>query len=86
MNNQEKRVKEKIPTSKIILVAIMSYIILLTPIIIGLAFEGYIEPIVRLIEGTFALATIAVGFYYWKAKAENLHKYKQDDNITMNGD
>ena len=39
------------------------------------------EPLVTLIERMFALATIAVGFYYWKAKAENLHKFKQDHKI-----
>ena len=38
-------------------------------------------PLVTLIERLFALASIAVGFYYWKAKAENLHKYKQDEKI-----
>jgi hypothetical protein len=36
-----------------------------------------------MIEGGFALTAISVGFYYWKAKAENLHKYKQDDKIHM---
>ncbi len=38
-------------------------------------------PLVTLIERLFALASIAVGFYYWKAKAENLHKYKLDKQI-----
>lgn len=38
-------------------------------------------PLVTLIERLFALASIAVGFYYWKAKNENLHKYKQDHKI-----
>lgn len=40
-------------------------------------------PLVTFIDGTFKLATIAVGFYYWKAKCENLHKYKQDKKINM---
>lgn len=39
------------------------------------------SPLVALIEKISTLASIAVGFYYWKAKAENLHKYKQDDKI-----
>lgn len=30
-------------------------------------------------------ATAAIGFYSWKAKAENLAKYGQKDKITMNG-
>ena len=29
------------------------------------------------------LSATAHGFYFWKAKAENLHKFKQDDKITM---
>ena len=39
------------------------------------------SPLVTLIDGVCKLSTIAVGFYFWKAKAENLHKYKQDDKI-----
>ena len=39
------------------------------------------SPLIALIESVSKLTTIAVGFYYWKAKAENLHKYKQDDKI-----
>ena len=38
-------------------------------------------PLVTLIDKLFVLASIAVGFYYWKAKAENLHKYNQDKQI-----
>lgn len=30
--------------------------------------------------GVFALASVAVGFYYWKAKNENLHKYAKTDS------
>lgn len=39
------------------------------------------SPLVTLIEKAFSLVSIAVGFYYWKAKNENLHKYKQDNKI-----
>jgi len=69
-----------------ILLCLLIVLAILLPFIIILAFIGYVEPIVRYIEGTFTLSAIAVGFYYWKAKAENLHKYNQDDKITMNGD
>ena len=34
----------------------------------------------------FGLATAAHGFYYWKAKAENLRKHNQADKVTMSGD
>lgn len=33
------------------------------------------------VVGVFALASVAVGFYYWKAKNENLHKYKDEDSF-----
>ena len=43
------------------------------------------SPLAYLIPGVFGLSTIAHGFYFWKAKAENLHKFGQDDKITMSG-
>ena len=30
------------------------------------------------------IASIVIGFYEWKAKAENLSKYGKKDDITMN--
>ena len=39
------------------------------------------DPLISLIENVTKLVSIAVGFYYWKAKNENLHKYKQDHKI-----
>ena len=30
--------------------------------------------------GAFGLASVAYGFYYWKAKNENLHKYAKKDS------
>ena len=42
------------------------------------------NPLVTLTEGIVKLVTIAVGFYYWKAKCENLHKYKQDEKMEIN--
>lgn len=81
---QKSRAKlNKVTTSKVILIILLIYIALLTPFTIVIAFNGNTEPFTRVIEGAFALCTVAVGFYYWKAKAENLHKYKQDDKITM---
>lgn len=72
-------------TSKLILRMLSIYIGVLTPFVLVIAFMGYYEPLTRMIEGTFALTSIAVGFYYWKAKCENLHKYKQDEKINMGG-
>lgn len=39
------------------------------------------SPLITLIESLTRLTSIAVGFYYWKSKNENLHKYKQDHKI-----
>lgn len=44
-----------------------------------------ISPLIYLIPGVFALSSIAHGFYFWKAKAENLHKFDLDQKITMSG-
>ena len=43
------------------------------------------SPLIYLIPGVFALSSVAHGFYFWKAKAENLHKYDLDQKITMSG-
>ena len=36
---------------------------------------GNSDPLVALITGVFSLASLAFGFYYWKAKNENIRKY-----------
>ena len=38
-------------------------------------FMGDSSPLVALITGTFTLASLSFGFYYWKAKNENIRKY-----------
>ena len=73
---------KKIETSKLLLRIVLSACAVLTvvTIIVTFLFKDT-APLVVLIEKAFLLAQIAVGFYFWKAKAENLHKYKQDDKI-----
>lgn len=44
-----------------------------------------ISPLAYLIPAVFGMSSVAHGFYFWKAKAENLHKYGQDNKITMSG-
>lgn len=41
-------------------------------------FNGHIDALVALITGVFSLATISYGFYYWKAKCENVKKYSKE--------
>lgn len=40
-----------------------------------------VSPMREYVIGAFSLASISHGFYYWKAKNENLHKYGKDDEI-----
>lgn len=44
------------------------------------------SPLAYLIPGVFGLATVARGYYFWKAKAENLKKFGQADKITMDSE
>ena len=43
-------------------------------------------PLSYLIPAAFGLSGVSHGFYYWKAKAENLHKYGRDREITEDMD
>ena len=36
---------------------------------------GDSDPLTALITGVFSLASLAFGFYFWKAKNENIRKY-----------
>ena len=78
-----KQRKSKIETSKLILIALASSLGILIPVVVILAFCGVSSPLDITMTGMFTLTTTAVGFYYWKAKAENMHKYHRDDGITM---
>lgn len=79
-SNQRKR---KIETSKMILITLASSLGILIPVVVVLAFMGVSSPLDITMTGMFSLTTVAVGFYYWKAKCENMHKYHRDDGITM---
>ena len=81
-----KRKKQKTEMSKILL--IISDVI--TAATVAGTFAAVfvmrdISPLAYLIPGVFGLSGVAHGFYFWKAKAENLHKFGQDDKITMSG-
>lgn len=41
---------------------------------------GDSSPLVALITGTFSLASLSFGFYYWKARSENIRKYAKSLN------
>ncbi len=80
-NLREKR--KKIETSKLILITLASSLGILIPVVLVLAFIGVSSQLDMTMTGMFTLTTTAVGFYYWKAKCENMHKYHRDDGITM---
>ena len=74
--------RKKIETSKLLLWMLLSGLGIITISAITFCYLfGQSEPLVALIENVAKLVTIAVGFYFWKAKNENLHKYKKDDKI-----
>lgn len=61
--------------SKKLLVFIEGLVISLFILTCIAVFKGDASALVALITGVFSLASIAFGFYFWKAKAENIRKY-----------
>lgn len=66
--------------SKKLLVFVEFLIIALFALVCIATFKGYVDALVAMITGVFSLATIAFGFYFWKAKNENIRKYAK--NLT----
>lgn len=63
--------------SKKLLYFVTDMIVLTFVAVVISIFLGMSEPLVVFITGLFSLATIAFGFYYWKAKNENIRKYAE---------
>lgn len=66
---------KNIETSKRILRYLMILICYVSVLTLVALILGYHEALIALITGVFSLSTIAVGFYYWKARTENLTKF-----------
>lgn len=66
---------KNVETSKRILRYLMILICYVSVLTLVALILGYHEALIALITGVFSLATIAVGFYYWKARTENLTKF-----------
>lgn len=66
---------KKAEFSKKLLYFVTDMIVLAFVAVVISMFLGMSEPLVVFITGLFSLATIAFGFYYWKAKNENMRKY-----------
>lgn len=80
---RQRRKKKKIETSKLLLIVsdVMTAVVL-TSTIVAVFILRDATPLEFLIPAVFALASASHGFYYWKAKAENLNKWGQGSNIT----
>lgn len=63
--------------SKKLLYFVTDMIVLTFVAVVISIFLGMSEPLVVFITGLFSLASIAFGFYYWKAKNENIRKYAE---------
>ena len=77
------RKKKRVETSKLLLIVsdVMAAVVL-TSAIVAVFILRDATPLEFLIPAVFALASASHGFYYWKAKAENLNKWGQGSNIT----
>lgn len=77
--------KKKIETSKLILIFCDALTMMVSCATIFLALKtNDATPLEYLIPAVFGLSGACHGFYYWKAKAENLHKYGLDKKIDQN--
>ena len=63
--------------SKKLLVFIELLIVATFVLVMIATIQGDASALVALITGVFSLASLAFGFYYWKAKNENIRKYAQ---------
>lgn len=63
-------------TSKRLLAFAVALVIFITIVtVIAVFVTGDVTPLEFLIGGIFGLCSTAYGFYYWKAKNENISKY-----------
>ena len=74
--------KKKVETSKLLLIVsdVMAAVVLVSAIVAVFILRDP-TPLEYLIPAVFALASASHGFYYWKAKAENLNKWGQGSKI-----
>lgn len=61
--------------SKKLLVFVEFLIIALFALVAIATFKGLVDALVAMVTGVFTLASFAFGFYFWKAKNENIRKY-----------
>ena len=86
-NRRRRARKKKIETSKALLYVsdIITGVCTVAAIIAVFALKDT-SPLAYLIPAAYGLSATSHGFYYWKAKAENLQKFGRADEITENAD
>ncbi len=71
---------KNIEFSKRLLAFIEVLVLLCFCLVAASVLMGDSSPLAALITGVFSLASIAFGFYFWKAKNENIRKYAKSLN------
>lgn len=71
---------KNIEFSKKLLIFVEVLVILCFCLTLAAVLMGDATALVALITGVFSLASLAFGFYFWKAKNENIRKYTK--NLT----
>ena len=66
--------------SKKLLIFIECLILLTFCLVCAAVIAGDASALVAFITGVFSLASLAFGFYYWKARSENIRKYAKTLN------
>ncbi len=87
MRRNRRRKKESIETSKkLLLFAIVLAVAITIFSCVAVIVTRDTSPLVYLIPAVFGLLATAYGFYFWKAKAENLQKYGGKDPTKLYDD
>ena len=86
-NRRRRARKKKIETSKALLYVsdIITGICTIAAVIAVFVLKDT-SPLAYLIPAAYGLSATSHGFYYWKAKAENLQKFGRTDEITDGAD
>lgn len=81
MNKENKPKKEF--SKKIFNIVITLFIIVIFYAMALMWKTGTIDGLMYLIPSVGTLASVTIGFYYWKAKMENMIKLSKENNITL---
>ena len=79
--------KQKMEFSKKILIAvsIATLLVVVTSLVL-MWITRDLSALSYIITGIFAELASATGFYYWKAKAENMIKLRKEEGVEITGD